>query len=85
MTASRVAAGSSTPMVLHPAGIILRDEYVHVIENTFSGPFALCGAGGITRTLRYAFENAGRGTCEECGQILADTGSTPQRRGAILL
>lgn len=85
MTATRVAAASSTPAVLHPAGTILKDEYIHAIESTFSGPLALCGAGGITRTLRFAFETAGRGTCEECGQLLGETGSVPERRGPIVL
>lgn len=85
MTATRVAATSSAPVVLHPAGTILNDEFVHVIENTFNGPLALCGAGGITRSLRFTFEAAGRDACEECTHLLAETGSTPQRRDAILL
>ena len=84
MAATRASA-ASTLTVLHPAGTILRDDYVHVVERTFSGAHALCGAGSITRPLRLAFENAGRAACEECGQLPAEAGKTPQSRGQIVL
>ena len=78
-------SAASKLTVLHPAGTILQDDYVHVVERTFSGALALCGAGSITRPLRLAFENVGRGACEQCEQLLAEAGSSPQSRGPIVL
>ena len=84
MAATRVSA-ASTLTVLHPAGTILQDDCVHVVERTFSGALALCGAGSITRPLRLAFEDAGREACEQCGQLLVEGGSIPESRGPIVL